>query len=471
MTLRRLSLAVGLLILSPFVSTGAAPAEIPRSEASDSTVQAQLEASGLERLEEEELPPARWVPTGTIVEAELVAIDDQAAGGSTIDRLSPAFTNSHGTAGFTGGLANDDDFVWFDDGITWLNSDHMPEVLTGGESTMGISDAGGFIYSPAVDGADSVWTDTGLLLSENTQAPGFPAGTNSTFHSRPTMSPGGRAYWVAGFNESGGTATEGRMLYTSSDATAGNTLVLLRSDDVIDTFTIARTSGVGFDYDFSDDGSHHIHELKMDTGSQNDDDFIYVDGSLVAREGDPTGGGDNWESFDVVSINNAGDYVFSGGTDGPSATNEFIAVNGAIALREGDTIDGVTLSSASVRTLSIAENGTVAHLWDTAGVGEVLFRACSATSFATSVGLLRIGDGLDLDGNGTSDGTVTDFNSSAAIGPGIDLAADGTVLVEIDLDQGAGDLEAIVRLPMGCAIFEDGFESGDTSNWSVVVGG
>ena len=70
---------------------------------------------------------------------------------------------------------------------------------------MGISNADGFIYSPSVDGDDSVWSHNGLVLSEGVQAPGFPAGTEGTFNSRPTMIPGGAAYWIAGFNVGGQT--------------------------------------------------------------------------------------------------------------------------------------------------------------------------------------------------------------------------------------------------------------------------
>jgi len=48
---------------------------------------------------------------------------------------------------------------------------------------------------------------------------------------------------------------------------------------------------------------------------------LYVDGSLVAREGDPNGSGiDNWVNFDFVSINDSGAYVFSGDTGAWSTT-------------------------------------------------------------------------------------------------------------------------------------------------------
>jgi hypothetical protein len=79
------------------------------------------------------------------------------------------------------------------------------------------------------------------------------------------------------------------------------------------------------------------------------DDALFVDGLLVAQEGSPApgGGGDNWATFDITSINNAGDYLFTGNTDGATSMDEYIAFNAAIVVREGQTLDGVTLTGAT----------------------------------------------------------------------------------------------------------------------------
>jgi hypothetical protein len=410
-------------------------------------------------------PPA--VPTGVVVPAVLVALEGDAAGGSTVSTLNSPFANGNGEVGFTGGLANGDRYVWFDDGVVWLNSDSTGGVLVGGESTMGVSDAGSFIYSPSVDGDDAVWTDAGLLLKQGDQAPGFPTGTIDTFNSRPTMGPAGRAYWIAGFNESKGTATEGRMLYSNPDGNPTNTTVVLRSDDVIEGLAIDRPSGVDFDYDFSHDGAHHIHVLLMDTGSTIDDGFVYVDGSLVARESEPSGDGDNWDNFDAVAVNDSGDYVFSGDTDAAS-DDEFIAYDGAIGLREGAILAGIDLTGGSVQALDLSNTGVAIHSWNTSGT-EALFAACSAANLGAGLLLLQVGDGLDFDGDGVADGTVTDLNGSGVIGPGLAVTDDGSALLGVDLDPGGGELQAIVRLQVPCDVFADGFESGDTSAWSTTV--
>jgi hypothetical protein len=372
-------------------------------------------------------------------------------GGNAVTSLNSPFTNADGEVGFTGVLDNggsSDNFVWHDASIIWRNSSAVGVTLAGGESTMGVSNTGGFVYSPSVDGDDAVWTHNGELAVDGDPAPDFPPGTTTTFHSRPTMLPGGQAYWISGFNESGGTTTEGRMLYTSADSTPGTIAAVLRSDDMVGGLLIDRPSGVDFDYQISDDGNHHIHVLQMDTGSTTDDDHVYVDGAFVARETSPTGQGDNWDNFDTVSINNAGDYLFSGDTDGAAASDEFIAYNGSIVLREGDAVGGVTLTtSASVQAVSLNNMGQAVYLWLVSGGTEILFFAADASDLAgTSIPLLRTGDSVDVDGNGTSDATVTDFDASTTFGPGLWLAEDGRVFLEVGLDFGSGEVEAIITL-------------------------
>ncbi len=423
---------------SPFVvaATGVEPSR------------AELEAMGLE----EALGAAPdSVPAGhrgrAVVDAVVVVQEGETPTGAPgpVTSLNSPFTDGNGVVGFTGTAG--EAFVWYDTGILWLSGDGLPSLLTGGESTMGVSDSGGFIYSPSVDGDDSVWTHNGLLLTETAAAPGYPPPATVTFNSRPQMLPSGASYWVAGVSYSGGASTEGRVLYTSSDSTPATITRVIASDDLVAGLPIARPSGVGFDYQVSDNGAHHIHDLLLDSGSSTNDDIVFVDGAIVARESFPTGAGDNWDNFDNMSVNNDGDFVFSGDTDGPVASDEFVAFNGAIVIREGDTLGGVELtSSATVNALSLNNLGQVAMIWGYSG-GETLFFACDAAEPAsTTTAILSVGDELDLDGNGAGDAVVTDFNASSTIGPGLWLAEDGRVFVEVDLDFGAGELQAIVGL-------------------------
>ncbi len=415
--------------------------------------QAELEAMGLDNPIAADPVSTAAPDTGrAVVVADVVLQegDTPAGAGGSVVTLSTPFVDGNGLVGFRGDIVGDDLFIWYDTGLVWQNSDAVGVTLRGGEITMGVDNTGGFIYSPSTDGDDSVWTDDGLLAVENVQAPGQPAGVTSTFHSLPTMIPTGQAYWVAGLDTTGGTSTNERALYTSADGTPGTISIILKSGDMVDGLPISSgSSGITFGYDFSDDGTRHIHELVMDTGSTSNDAAIYLDGSLVARESFPSGDGDNWSNFDYMSINNNGDYMFTGDTDGPLTTDEFIAYNGTIIVREGDVIDGVLLTSdMSMRGVAINNLGQAAFVLS-AFTTEYLFFSCDASDLANTIQLvLAVGDQVDVDGGG-ADATVTDFNTSM---PGLSLADDGRIYVEVDLDYGSGDVEAVLGLDLPSCI-------------------
>lgn len=390
-------------------------------------------------------------------------------GAGTVDVMFSPFTDGAGVPGFTGDVLGDDNFVWYDGGAVWQNSDAVGAVVTGAEATMGVADGGGFIFSPSIDGADGVWTHHGELARENVQAPGYPAGINSSFHSRPTMLPGGEAFWVAGVDLDGNTSTDRRVLYTSPDATAGSIGIVLEGGDTFDGYTLQQ-EGISFDYWVSDDGTFWVLTLQVETGSTSTDDVIAVADRIVARESIPTGDGDAWDNFDYVSVNNAGSFLFSGDTDGDTATDEFIAFDGTIALREGDTVDGVSLSStAYVRAAAINDLGQAVHAWRDGADVEHVFAACDASDLAgTSRLLISTGDTLDLDGDGVADATFTDLET---VSHNWDLAENGWLWLEASIDEGFGEISTILGLQFACEtpLFADGFESGDTSGWSTAV--
>ena len=407
---------------------------------------------------------------GAIVPATIIAIEGQEVEpGVPITSVNAPFTNGQGKVGFTGAVdrGGSDSFVWFDAGPIWFNSDDGN--LSGAEGTMGIGDAAEFIYSPSNSGRDSVWTQDGLLLEEDVAAPGIP-GSIISFNSRPTLLPDGTAHWVAGTTDVVGGSTLGRVLYRSTP-TEGGIVPVLASGDLVDGIPIDFPSGVDFDYSFSDDGTQHIQGLLLDTGSTADDGAVYVNGVVVARETGTNGDGDNWDNFDTMSINNNGDYLFSGDTDGVTTSDEFIAYNGAIALREGDTVGTFTLTpSASVLALSIDNVGRALHAWSAGGIDVLFFATDASDLIGTSAIILMEGDQIDTDGDDIADYTVTDLNASNILGPGLQLAEGGVAYVEVDVDDGGGELEAILELIIAPTLFSDGFESGDTSAWSLTVG-
>ncbi|MCC6359716.1 MAG: hypothetical protein IT450_13305, partial [Phycisphaerales bacterium] len=147
--------------------------------------------------------------------ATVVAKVGDPASNSTISTLNAPFTNGLGQVGFVAALADSTRIVWIGNGPVFNSADALPDVLTGGEGTMGISDAGGFVYSPSFNGNDAVYTHLGLLLADGDPAPGMP-GMFSSFNSRPTMTPDGTANWVGGWSATAGGSTVGRIFYSAA---------------------------------------------------------------------------------------------------------------------------------------------------------------------------------------------------------------------------------------------------------------
>ncbi len=380
------------------------------------------------------------------VSGSIVVREGDALAGSIVDSINAPFTNGNGQVGLVIGLTDGRRAIWYDNGVIFTSDQADPDVLTGGEGTMGIGNNGEFIYSPSINGSDGVWGQDGLIAVEDTQAPDFTDGFNSTFHSRPQMTDDGTSYWVAGTNDgAGGTSTQARILYQrTSDGTITG---ILRAGDNVDGAVVAGFSGIDFDYSISGNNANRMFGFNDATASgTTDDGRISVNGTIVASEASATGQGDNWDNFDAMSVNDNGNYLFSGDTDGDTAMDEFIAYNGVISIREGMTVDGLTLDSF-VRAASINNLDQAAFIWQTAEEEETLFFASAASELESAVKLLSVGDLFDATGDGEGDYIIDDFNAST-IGPGLDFAEDGLIYVEVDLiDVAGGDaFEAIISI-------------------------
>lgn len=390
-----------------------------------------------------------------VVSAELVVKEGDAMSDSTVASLNAPFTNGNGQVGFVVALDDGERAIWFDTGPIFLSDSALPDVLTGGEGTMGIGDNGEFIYSPSFNGGDAVYGEGGVIAEDNAPAFDFASGFNMTFHSRPRMIDDGSSYWISGTNDgAGGTSTQNRIIYMR-DGTTGTITGILRAGDVVDGVTVAGAGGIDFDNAMSDDGTQRLFIFNDASGSSANDGRLAVNGSIVASEASPASDGlDNWDNFDATSINTSGNYMFSGDTDGASTTDEFIAYNGAIQLRQGDTLTSGPTLDGSVDGLSLNNNGEAVFIWDIDDAGgdiETLFYASDASDLAgTAEAVLSVGENIDTSGDGVADWELTDFNASAAIGPGLDFAENGVLYIEVDLIPVAGgdEIEAILCIPV-----------------------
>lgn len=390
---------------------------------------------------------------GAVIRGNVIARVGDPIGANTISLVGNPFVDSTGRVGFLIGESNNTRGIWYDTGPIFNSADLLPDVATGGEDSIGIGDGGAFIYSPTYNGDDAVVTQDGLLMTEGIQPPGRPAGEFTSFSSRPNMLADGTAVWVAGRANTLGGSSVGRMLYRCADTTDVNSsTIVIQTGDVIGGLAAITASGVGFTYDFSEDGSHHIHRLILSTGSTTNDDVMYVDGAIVAREGSPAIGGDNYATFNALSINNSGDYVFSSNTSGATTSDEILVYNDAVLFREGNVIDGVTLG-AVVDVAHINNRGWISFIWDSS-LTETVFAVNPTIDPQAAVAVLSVGDELDTDGDGDGDFTITDFNVSMSIAADNGFANNGYFYANADVTPvgGGASAEAMIRVNIlqGC---------------------
>jgi hypothetical protein len=394
----------------------------------------------------------------TLVQAtRLLSVGDPLEN-STVAALSPVFTNGEGQPGSIVVLTSGARVVW-SNGVLFNSASVVSPVLTGGEEALGFGNGGRFAYSPSVDGNDAIYTHTGVLLSEPQPIPGQT--TFSSFNSRPNMLPDGRAFWVGGFTQNQGGATQGRILLRATTGASPVFETLLKSGDLVDGVAVG-TTGISFGVAMSDDGNQLANVLLLDTGNTATDGAVRINSTVVAREGDAIGAqapGENWQGLSLVSINNAGRWLLAGDTSGATATDAFLASNGVIQVREGSTLDGETLDTvAAVRAASINNRNQAIHIWNTNNNVRKAFFAADASRLDQSKLLLRTGSPLDFNSDGVADGTLIDIFGTTAGAAGVSLAEDSFVYFHISYSEGMTTRQSLVRIALD-RVFGDGFES------------
>lgn len=387
------------------------------------------------------------VPAVAITPAYVVLKEGDNLALSTVASLGPAYVNGNGKVGFVGTLADEQRFVWFDTGTSFLSNSAQPNTLAGHEPSMGISNSGGFIYSPSFNGKDSVYTHNGKLLAAGDAAPTLP-GRFSTFNMQPRMLDDGTAVWVGGTSTSAGGATSAEAAWRCSDTANLNSCTTdLRSSQLVDGVQIT-AGGLNFSFDYSGNGLHHIHQIFVNSALANDN-RLWVDGSTVAIEGTHTGGGDNWLDFGNVSINNFGDYVFRADTSSAVTMDEVLAFNGLIKVREGNVVDGKTLGSNLYET-SINNLGTVAAVWSSSSTETLFVWPNIQSAPLAGLALLSVNDTIDVNNDATADYTIMDINTPSQFeqDSGLDLGDDGYIYVNVDMRPvgGGATVQAVIRL-------------------------
>lgn len=360
-----------------------------------------------------------------------------------VAELQSPFVDSAGVVGTVGTLESGDGFVFRGDQVIHHHSDAAVELF-GGEPAMGHATGDRFVFSPNVGTSttDGLYNDLGNVLSVGGQAPGFAGGTTSTSFARPAMTDDFAQWWVMGVNTGG---VQNRVLVMTDD-TLDDASIVLAGGDVIDGLTVV--TGIGAldnDWQVSFNGMQRIHVLTVDNGGSVS--AVAVNDTIAALEGEAADDEVSWENFDLVTIDNDGNYAFSGDSDA-DLDDEIVAYNGFIVVREGDTVAGVDLTSGhTVRALSVDDNGNMMHLWGNASV-ETLFFACTPEDAETaSEYAIATGDEIDFNGDMVGDGLfIVDFEANSADSPQRGLTNDGFIVVEVTVDDGVEN-EAILRIP------------------------
>ena len=401
--------------------------------------------------------------------------------GLPVSGLGLPATDSNGVVAFTGRLDDNgsaESFIWRDRSIFWRASEVDGPAPAGPSPLMGIGDNAEFIFQTMVSGIDALWSHEGLLLQAGQPAPGLGEGALVQLSRWPTMTPDATAFWVSDFTDGRGVRGKGRVLYRSPGATPDSIEVVLRSDDLVDGFPIARPRGLDLNYQVSSDGAHLIQVMTLDTGSEDDNDILYLDGHIELREGDlaTQGGGTGldevWERFSRVAVNSQGDYLAVAVTDADSASDRVMVANGEIRLREGTVLDGITLSAqANVLAVTLDDTGRGAFVWSLGGFGsEYLFFACDVSRLEESVLVFQTGGATDLQDPDANIG-IKGF-ADVGHGPALWLSAGDRLYAEVKMtDKSLPDdetlFEAVVGFPLpDCpaeGVLEAPVERGDAS--------
>lgn len=381
---------------------------------------------------------------GVIPVTKILGVGD-VLGGRPVTGIGQPFTNSLGQVGFVVLHTGDNTRSIYLGNGSAFNSSSEP-TWTGSEDTMGISDAGDYIYSPSVGGNDAVVTSSGVLLKGTDPLP-FDNSRFSTFNSRPRMTANGTAAWVGGSaTTAGGSTTARALMKNATPSNPAATVSLLKGGDLVSGVAVA-AAGINFAYDISDNGNNWVNDTTL-VAATSADRAIVVNGTIAMREGDATGQGDLWQNWRFMGINDSGNFTICGDTN--SATDDFVTFNSTIKVRQGDTVDGLTLGT-TVDMVSINNNDQIAMIWDiVGGTGqEALFLGDGNTLGTSAQMLLRTGDLLDINNDNNADVTLTDFTASATIAPGLDIADNGVVYVNVNVTPigGGAAFEMIIAVP------------------------
>jgi hypothetical protein len=181
----------------------------------------------------------------------------------------------------------------------------------------------------------------------------------------------------------------------------------------------------------------------------------------IAQEGDASPvAGRNWSSLTSTALDvNGANHAFRGILDGDTATDSTLILNGAAFIQEGDTLPAIggsfTFTSFGTGPLEVSDSGDL--LW---------FGDWNDPNTAIDAGLF-LNDQLLVQEGVTTVGGLGVIATLRGVEDGYHMNDDGSLIIfEAVLASGL-DGAFLIQTDR---IFADGFESGDTSSWTLAIG-
>ncbi|REK09504.1 MAG: hypothetical protein DWQ36_06490 [Acidobacteria bacterium] len=336
------------------------------------------------------------------------------------------------------------------------------------ESSLETSDGTVLVYGVDLD-AGGVATGAGSPFAWIDRAPGTLAssagvlgqvgdsspdgGTYSDFNQL-MLDDSGHAHWI-------GDTTSNRHLYRSVPGSG----IVDRLLSIGDPLPGGGTVGDIHRFDLSHGGNHLLASLAPG--------ILWLDGAVVQREGEifaPTGIA--YRDVISISVNSSGNFVFNARPEMSigSTLDRFVSSAGS-EITNTTTIGPVFLEGMEARAVAINDAGETVGVFEHFRRGGVVFLACDPADLSAAVPLLITGDVLDVDGDGSGELKVTGLPHLGLEQP--ELTTGGTAFLRLEVEDLTGATEerdALVGLATnGCPLFADGYESGDTSAWSLTT--
>ncbi|MEZ6243346.1 MAG: GC-type dockerin domain-anchored protein [Phycisphaerales bacterium] len=389
----------------------------------------------------------------------LAKVGDVIDGSTVTDVLGPTVSPDDKVA-FILRLTEQRHAIWYDDGVFFLSDDApIALALPYSDATVNFDSAGEFVYATRVGDPPrrAIYSSlNGAMSAECDQAPGFPPGVVIWSPEFPQMMDDGSIYWHARYDQSGLCVSGDARFVLYHRPVAGPITAIVQDGDMIDgdqlngdPFQITRSI-------LSDNGSNMLLRFEEFGFPLGEDERIAVNGQVVASAGSATGSGDNWQYFGYeYAINNDGDYLFFGTTDGSITTRKFLAYDAQIILRVNQVL-GDNVLALDVRDVDINNHNQAAFVWGYRNPAshEAIFFAPDASDIpGSSIVLLSQGDLIDTDGNGEGDWIIDTIfdNPYGDVTHLIELAENGMIYAHVELrslDGSAHNLDAIVAIPL-----------------------